>query len=96
MLLCPQCGQPRIRLGAVKAQLLELIERRPGLAIKALHKGLFVDRQSPTWRSPRDRPAVATLNVHISQLNEILREHGFAVQRRDGGYFLISIEEIAA
>jgi hypothetical protein len=83
--ICPRCGQPIVPtdllLPPVKARILNLIRRRPGIDAETLRTLVWANDPAG---GPEDRKV---LHVHVHQLNDLLRVHGIQVRgSRSGGY----------
>jgi DNA-binding response OmpR family regulator len=84
--ICPRCGQPTlpanlIPLPPLKARILDLVQRHPGIDAETLRTLVWASDPSG---GPEDRKV---LHVHIHQLNQLLATHGLRVRgSRSFGY----------
>jgi DNA-binding response OmpR family regulator len=77
--LCPHCGQPfiqrdQIPLPPLKARILDLVRRHPGIEAEALRALVWA---SDPAGGPEDRKV---LHVHIHQTNRVLAAHGLRIR----------------
>jgi hypothetical protein len=91
--ICPCCGQPMVPtdlvLPPVKARILELVRRRPGIDAATLRALVWAN--DPTG-GPEDRKV---LHVHVHQLNDLLCVHGIQVRgSRTSGYRVRPLRQV--
>jgi hypothetical protein len=92
--ICPTCGQPVVpdglTLPPVKARILDIVRRRPGVDAEALRAAVWPGADGgPETRS--------NLHVHVCQLNRALAPHGIAIRgSRFFGYRLQPLTEVSS
>jgi DNA-binding response OmpR family regulator len=85
---CQHCGQPllqrdRLSLPPLKARILDLVQRNPGVSAEVLRGLVWADDPNG---GPEDRKV---LHVHINQANRVLAAHGLRIRgSRSFGYRL--------
>ena len=82
---CSACGRviapTGLRLPPIKAQIYEVVRRRPGITPTAL--------RDIVWRlDPNGGPltGIKCLHVHVAQLNQLLAPYGVCVRSEAGLY----------